>query len=216
MFKNNYNYTPLILLVGIVAIGYMIYKNCGSAFGIIKSLLSKDPFLSLCVVCIFVIIAIGIYQLLTNNGNGTWSKYFILSDMKSGSSTPQKEKSKDSKGEVECRRVLEDIFEVPFDKARPDFLNNPVTGGNFNLELDCYNPQLKLAVEYSGVQHYKYTPFFHKNKEAFINQKYRDELKRRMCKDNMITLIEVPYTVKIENIRSYLEKELLKHGYVVT
>ena len=97
--------------------------------------------------------------------------------------------------------MLENAFDRSFGKARPNFLNNPVTGGNFNLELDCYNPELKLAVEYNGVQHYKYTPHFHKNNEAFLNQKYRDELKRRMCKDNMITLIEVPYTIMVENIK---------------
>ena len=84
------------------------------------------------------------------------------------------------------------------------------------MELDCYNPELKLAVEYSGKQHYEYVPYFHKNKEAFLNQKYRDELKRRMCKDNMITLIEVPYTVKIQDIRGYLTNKLLKHGYILT
>ena len=122
---------------------------------------------------------------------------------------------KDSKGELECRRVLQKIFRKPFDKARPDFLRNPVTGGNFNLELDCYNPELKLACEYSGQQHYKYLPFFHRNKDAFLNQKYRDELKLRMCKDNGITLIEVPYVVKIENIEGFLKKELRKNGYIV-
>ena len=47
-----------------------------------------------------------------------------------------------------------------------------------------------------------------------MNQKYRDELKRRMCNDNMITLIEVPYTVKNENIKSYLIEELYKKGYI--
>ena len=116
---------------------------------------------------------------------------------------------KDSRGEIECRRVLEKIFKRPFNKIRPNFLNNPVTDGNYNLELDCYNDDLKIAVEYSGRQHYEYTPYFHKNKEAFYNQKYRDELKKRMCKDNGIILIEVPYTVKIENIEQFLVNKFI-------
>ena len=53
----------------------------------------------------------------------------------------------------------------------------PVTGGNFNLELDCFNKELRIGLEYNGVQHYKYVPYFHKNKEAFLNQKYRDDMK---------------------------------------
>jgi hypothetical protein len=57
-------------------------------------------------------------------------------------------------------------------------------------------------------------PYFHKNKEAFYNQKYRDELKKRMCKDNGIILIEVPYTVKEHEIEDFLINELRKHRYL--
>ena len=125
----------------------------------------------------------------------------------------QHQPGKTSKGEIECKRVLENYFNKPFDKERPGFLNNPVTGSKHNLELDCFNKELGLAVEYSGRQHYHYVPFFHKNKEVFYNQKYRDELKRRMCKDNGVVLIEVPYTVKHKNIETFLKKELYNRGY---
>ena len=91
------------------------------------------------------------------------------------------------------------------------FLNNKITGGNYNLEIDCYNEELKLGVEYDGAQHHKYIPYFHKNKEAFYNQKYRDTLKEYMCKENGVILIRVPYTIKVENIESYLRKELSKY-----
>ena len=60
-------------------------------------------------------------------------------------------------------------------------------------------------------QHYEYVPYFHKNKEAFYNQKYRDELKKRMCKDNGIVLIEVPYTVKEQDIEDFLTKQIRKY-----
>jgi len=121
---------------------------------------------------------------------------------------------KESKGEAECRRVLQKIFRRSFNKARPDFLRNPVTGGMNNLELDCYDEDLRLAVEYSGIQHYKYIPFFHRNKEAFLNQKYRDDMKRRICGDNGITLIEVPYSVKTKNIESYLTDRLREFKFL--
>lgn len=118
-----------------------------------------------------------------------------------------------SKGELECRRVIEEIFRKSFPKCRPDFLRNSVTSddyNNINLEIDCYNHELKIGVEYNGIQHYKYIPFFHKNKEAFYNQKYRDEMKKTKCQQNGIFLIEVPYTVKVEDIESYIRNELKK------
>lgn len=159
--------------------------------------------LSVAVILIFSLFRIG--------KKGTWSNsyYYDGKTHKKGKGAP-----KDSKGEVECRRVLEQIFQKNFPKHRPDILNNPVTGGNHNLELDCYCPELRLAVEYNGVQHYKFVPYFHKNKEAFMNQKYRDELKRRMCRDNGINLIEVPYTVKVEDIKQYITKKLVSMGYL--
>ena len=118
-----------------------------------------------------------------------------------------------SKGETECRRVLEQMFQKPFTSQRPDFLRNPVTGGNFNLELDCFNQELGLAVEYNGIQHYKYIPHFHRNHEHFMNQKYRDDMKRRLCKENRVTLIEVPYTIKIPDIYSFIDKACKSRGY---
>lgn len=119
---------------------------------------------------------------------------------------------KDSAGEIICREYLQRRFGRPFDKIRPDFLKNNVTGG-YNLELDCYNSELRLAVEYNGIQHYKYTPYFHRNKEAFLNQKYRDEMKKEKCKFNRVHLIEVPYTIPKESIGTFLESELLKLGF---
>jgi len=120
---------------------------------------------------------------------------------------------KESTGEAVCRKYLERRFNKPFKNVRPDFLRNQVTSGNrqINLELDCYNPELKLAIEYNGVQHYKFTPYFHKNNEAFLNQKYRDEMKKYKCRDEGIVLIEVPYNIK--NIEGHIESELMKYGY---
>ena len=118
---------------------------------------------------------------------------------------------KESKGERASRAAAERIFNKPFIKVRPDFLRNAVT--NHNLELDVYNEELKLAIEYSGRQHYEFVPFFHKNYEAFLNQKYRDEMKKNKCKEQGIQLIEIPYTVKLEDIESFIRIESKKLGY---
>lgn len=120
-------------------------------------------------------------------------------------------KQKTSHGEQVCKDFLEKTFQTRFHKMRPAFLKNPITGQE--LELDCYNEKLKLAVEYNGQQHYKYIPYFHKSRDSFYNQKYRDKIKRDICKDKGITLIEVPYT-ETHNIEEYLSRKLKENGFL--
>lgn len=171
----------------------------------LKELFQKYSFEMIFISAVMFILLYALYKKIKGS-KGTWSSSYFYSEETLNNKS--KRRSFESKGEIECRRVLEKIFNKPFNKARPNFLNNPVTGGNFNLELDCFEEELGIAVEYNGAQHYKYTPYFHKNNEAFLNQKYRDDMKRRMCKDNNIILIEVPYTVKIDDIEGFLRQEL--------
>jgi hypothetical protein len=117
----------------------------------------------------------------------------------------------ESKGESHARNLAQVIFGKPFIKTRPDFLKNNVTG--HNLELDLYNDDLKLAIEYSGAQHYKYIPFFHKNYEHFQTQKYRDEIKKMLCEKNGIKLIEIPYTVKLKDMENFIRLQAKKLGF---
>ena len=162
--------------------------------------------------CFGIMILVLVHRKLTKQ-KGKWGKNLKMKNIymyRNGFEVP--DTKTESKGELECRRFLETIFQVPFPKARPDFLRNPVTGNN--LEIDCFNPTLKLGVEYNGQQHYSYTSFFHKNVEASTNQKYRDELKRRMCQENGINLIEVPYTIKLNDIGPFLQLKLKQLGYV--
>ena len=170
-------------------------------------LLKDYSFELIFVICIIFLFLFSMYRKY-NGEKGSWSTNYFYDSSFDKNKINNSFSRPDSKGEIECRRVLEKIFNKPFNKARPNFLNNPVTGGHFNLELDCYNEELQIAVEYNGVQHYKYVPYFHKNNEAFLNQKYRDDMKRRMCKDQNIILIEVPYTVKLENIERFIKDEL--------
>lgn len=167
--------------------------------------------LSLVVILIMIFIRLG--------KKGTWQDKIFLpgkhgrknKEVFTDTTAETPKPSTDSKGETECRRALEEIFGKNFKKDRPDFLRNPVTANGekgYNLELDCYNSELKIACEYQGVQHYKYTPYFHRTKEAFQNQKYKDYIKRDLCRKNGIFLIEVPYTVKIEDIKKFLVEQM--------
>lgn len=114
----------------------------------------------------------------------------------------------ESKGETLCRELAQKIFGKPFEKIRPDFLKNDVTGKN--LELDIFNQELMLAIEFNGRQHYEYIPFFHKNKHDFLTQRYRDEMKKVKCKENGIRLIEVRYDTKPTDIESQIRLEAMK------
>lgn len=124
------------------------------------------------------------------------------------SSQPIKKKRVPKKHETECKRIIENIFKTPFTTVRPNFLKNPKTGKN--LELDMYNPNLKLAIEYQGAQHRTYTPFFHKSYTDFLDQIDRDNYKKKRCTEEGIDLICVPDTVKYEELGSYIMNELKK------
>jgi hypothetical protein len=125
---------------------------------------------------------------------------------------PYSKRTGTSGPEEMCRDILEEIFERPFPSVRPDWLKYH-TGKN--LELDCYNQELKLAIEYNGKQHYTYTDHFHRgNSDNFVSQVERDEFKKKACADRDITLISVPYTVPNYMLKSYLVKKLRKHSYV--
>lgn len=118
--------------------------------------------------------------------------------------TPGVNSEGDSKGEKECRRILEVHYNLPFPKVRPDFLRNPVTGQN--LEIDCFNKQLGLGVEFSGRQHFEFIPYFHTSRKYFQKQLQRDETKARLCRENGVKLIVVPWNVK--NIEEFLKPHL--------
>jgi len=126
------------------------------------------------------------------------NKYFSTYNVKYKLSSP---KERESKGEKITRKHLQETFGMPFKKVRPNFLKNPLTGKN--LELDCYNEQLRLAVEYNGKYHYDKSHVHH---SAGIE--YRDALKRKLCAENNITLIVVPYNIPFSDIPSFIDAEL--------
>ena len=39
-------------------------------------------------------------------------------------------------------------------------------------------------------------------------------MKRQMCKENKVLLIEVPHTIKLEDIKGFIEKELHRNGII--
>ncbi len=115
---------------------------------------------------------------------------------------------KSSKGETICRETVEKIYNKPFVNTRPSWLKNPETSKC--LELDCYNAELKLAIEYNGPQHYSWPNFTGQKEQEYLKQVRRDAVKVERCREEGVCLIVVPYTVSHKNIPSYIVERLPK------
>ena len=109
------------------------------------------------------------------------------------------------KSEAMSRDIFEEEMCYEFPKIRPEFLEG--------LELDGYCPELNMAFEYNGIQHYEYVPHFHRNGESeFLAQRDRDIKKYKICKDMKINLIIIPhqYTYQKPNeLKVFIIDELL-------
>ena len=74
-----------------------------------------------------------------------------------------------------------------------------------------YNKQIYI-IEYNGIQHYMPVDYFGGQK-AFELQVIRDQGLRNLCKEYCVNLIEIPYTLPLENIEKELIKELNINNY---
>lgn len=60
------------------------------------------------------------------------------------------------------------------------------------LSLDFYNANKKIAVEVQGKQHQTYNKYFHgSNRQNWLSQLKRDDLKLKFCLTNGIKLVEI-------------------------
>jgi hypothetical protein len=168
-----------------------------------------------------IVVVLIIYFLITKKDDKSRSFFDLISE---GQKFKKRFKSGKKKGvaldtsEEKCRKIFEKIYNCKFEKIRPDWLKNPET--QRNLELDGYNAEIKtplgkgLAFEYDGQQHHDYSPHFHKSYQDFVKQRQRDQFKDKTCRKLGILLIRIPYyTPKFDfenEIRNRIQLELLK------
>lgn len=78
------------------------------------------------------------------------------------------------------------------------------------LELDFYLPEINLAIEYNGIQHYKKVKFFYSS-DSFDKRQFNDELKQKYCKKLEIKLIIIRYDEKLskELILQKIEQQVI-------
>lgn len=115
---------------------------------------------------------------------------------------------KSSLEEEWTRSLVEHHFGKSFPNVRPDWLINPET--DKNLELDIYNEEMALAIEYHGPQHYE--PIF--GEERLLKSLRNDGARRIECKKNAVRLIEIKHPEKKlnkEGFLKYIVMELRKH-----
>src|SRR5665811_1589246 len=72
---------------------------------------------------------------------------------------------------------------------RPDWLKNPVTGRN--LEIDIWLPDIQVGIEIQGVQHGRPTKGLQRDFAAFEKQQRHDMLKIELAKQHGVTLYQL-------------------------
>ena len=88
--------------------------------------------------------------------------------------------------------------------VHPEWLVNEVT--KCTMELDLYNEEKKLAVEYDGPQHYEFPNGYHKSEAEFHAQQNRDRQKDATCARLGVTLLRVRASDLEEELRSFREQ----------
>lgn len=79
--------------------------------------------------------------------------------------------------------------------------------------LDIYFPNLNIAVEYQGLQHYEPIDFFGGH-EAFERNQERDQRKRRLCETNGCTLVYVNSNYDLDLVVEEIRKVVVgRHRY---
>lgn len=112
--------------------------------------------------------------------------------------------------ENECINIIENLTNEAFIHKKHNFIKN---NKGYLLELDGFNSNLNLAIEYNGKQHYEFHAYFHKNGYIdLVKQKENDKIKQEKCYENGIYLIIIPYWVK--NKRQYIEDEYKNYEFL--
>ena len=115
------------------------------------------------------------------------------------------DKRKRSKFHVRARNLLKTIFHSYRILEEVKLPGSTESHRKGVLYLDFYIPQIMMAVQVHGQQHYEYTPFFHKNKADFALAQAKDDDKIRCCELNKLDIIVLRYSDTDEQWRDQIE-----------
>lgn len=125
-----------------------------------------------------------------------------------------------SREEIILKELIEKITGKTFNKIRPDWIRHPIT--NTRLEIDMYNKDLKLGIEYQGPCHYKVCTFLDMNEDNLLETKFRDKHKKETFDNRQELLIQVPHYLKgnlkiiyiIKSLKNNLIYEELRNKFI--
>ena len=105
------------------------------------------------------------------------------------------------KHELTLFHTVKKLFPDTLYQFRPDWLGRQ--------SVDLYIPSLRTGIEYQGIQHFSPVEFFG-GEEALAHRMELDELKRKLCRENRVRLIEWPYHIdpSRENVMEILADEI--------
>lgn len=107
-----------------------------------------------------------------------------------------------SKSEATVIRHLEQLTGKPFPTVIPSWLG---------YELDGYNEELGIALEFSGPLHTKWTPTF-ESYEKYFERVRRDRYKLEKCAEHGVKLIVVDMSLPQRHWRDYVASRLYDYG----
>src|SRR3990167_1806404 len=87
----------------------------------------------------------------------------------------------------DIKEAITEISGVEFTKACPDWLRDSITGRR--MEIDFYNDDLKVGINYYGPHHYHFNRNFCRSDQEFQDLQRRDKEKKKLCKQNGVLLI---------------------------
>lgn len=114
-----------------------------------------------------------------------------------------------TKSEQYAIELLEQITGKKFPTVNPGWLKFE----GKSLELDGYNEELKLALEFSGPMHRKWFPE-KESYEKYLDRVEKDAAKKRICKEKGIFLMELDSELPKRHWKTYIMSRLKDSGFL--